>query len=112
MLLDKLGIGDRIALSPEQLVEAALAARWCPSMPCPAPASSVPASMASSGLRSSALIPAPAFVEGQGLLHRDHRLSDPAVYAGEQCSGDRAGTGGVTKLTSKAIKLRRCEHRA
>jgi hypothetical protein len=58
MLLDKLGIGDRIALSPEQLVDAALAARWCPSMPCPAPASSVPASMASSGLRSSALIPA------------------------------------------------------
>jgi hypothetical protein len=58
MLLDKLGIGDRIALSPEQLVEAALAARWCPSMPCPAPASSVPVSMASSGLRSSALIPA------------------------------------------------------
>jgi hypothetical protein len=40
MLLDKLGIGDRIAL-PDQLVEAALAVRWCLSMPCPAPASSV-----------------------------------------------------------------------
>jgi hypothetical protein len=54
MLLDKLGIGDRIALTPEQLVDAALGGRWCPSMPCPAPASSVRVSMASNGLRSSA----------------------------------------------------------
>jgi hypothetical protein len=30
MLLDKLGIGDRIALSPDQLVEAALAGKVVP----------------------------------------------------------------------------------
>jgi hypothetical protein len=30
------------------------------------------------------LIPRFAFVEGQRLFHRDHRLSDPAVHAGER----------------------------
>ena len=34
----------------------------------------------------------------QGLLNRDNRLPDLAVYAGEQCSQVRAGAGGLMKL--------------
>jgi hypothetical protein len=58
MLLDKLGIGDRIALSPEQLVDAALGGKVVPIDALSGTSLKRSASMASSGLRSSALIPA------------------------------------------------------
>jgi hypothetical protein len=106
MLLDKLGIGDRIALSPEQLVDAALGGKVVPIDALSGTSLKRSASTASSGLRSSALIPRFAFVEGQRLLHRDHRLSDPAVHAGEQRSRDRGGTGGLAAASLQAAALR------